>query len=109
MLHDTLSHPTNPAQSTDLLHPLRVSKVKERSLHPPVHVFQVALGGARLSAQQDDDRVHLGRDEAQQEHVAAAAVVALQGSFSHRAVAVEGYLLALGPDKVVNDMTKKTK
>ena len=44
----------------------------------PLHVLQAAHVQARVSAQQHDHGLVLGGDEAQEEHVPAAAVVALQ-------------------------------
>jgi len=57
-----------------------------------------------LPAEQHHHGVGLGGDEAQQEDVAAAAVVALEHRLAQRAVLVQGHLLALGPHQVVHDV-----
>lgn len=70
----------------------------------PVDVLEAALAGAGLTAQQHHHRVGLGGDEAQQEDVAAAAVVALEHRLTQRPLLVQRHLLALGPHQVVHDV-----
>ena len=53
---------------------------------------------AGLSAEKNDDRVSFCRNEAEEEDVAAAAVVTLEDRLSQRTVLVKGHLLVLGPD-----------
>ena len=70
----------------------------------PVHVLEVAGGGAWLSAEQHDHRVSLGWDESKEEDVLAAAVVALQDGLAQGAILVQGDFLGLGSHQVVDDV-----
>lgn len=60
-------------------------------------------------AQQNHHGVSLGWDEAQQEDVAAAAVVALQDGLAQGPVLVQSHLLALGSHQVVHDVAASTE
>ena len=70
----------------------------------PVEVLERALRSARLSTQQHHHRVRLCRYEAQQEHVPASAVVALQNGLAQRPVLVQRHLLALGSNQMVDNV-----
>ena len=62
----------------------------------PVHILEAALLlGTGVSAEEHHHGVGLGRDEPQQEHVAAATVVALQNGLPKGAIFVQSDLLAL--------------
>lgn len=61
---------------------------------------------ATLPAQKHHHRVGLGRDEAQQEDIATATVVALQHSFPQRAIFMQGHLLGLCSHQVVYNVAK---
>jgi len=58
--------------------------------------LEVAGGGTRLSTEQYDDRVGLGRNEAEQKYILAAAVVALEQCFTERSVAMKTHLFSFG-------------
>ena len=60
------------------------------------------MRGAGLPTEEDDHAVRLGRDEAEHEHVAHSAAVALQHRLSQGVVLVEDDLLVLGLYQVVN-------
>ena len=62
-----------------------------------------------IPAEQHHHRVSLGGDEAQQEDIAAAAVVALQHRLAQRPILVQRHLLALGPHQVVHDVARDTR
>ncbi len=59
-------------------------------------------------AQKHHNRVGFSRDEPEQEHITAAAVIALQNRLSQRPVLMQRHLLTFGPHQVVHDMTEKT-
>jgi hypothetical protein len=71
------------------------------------HAEESTLGKIRkenIPAQQDNDGIALGGDEAEQEDVLASTVVALEGSFSEGRKGVEHDFLVLGTHKMVNDV-----
>ncbi len=59
-------------------------------------------------AQKHHNRVSFSRDEAEQEDITAAAVIALQNRLSQRSVLMQRHLLTFGPHQVVHNMTEKT-
>lgn len=62
-----------------------------------------------LPAQQHHNRISLGRDEAQQEDIATAAVVALQHRLPQWAIFMQGHFLGLGSHQVVYNVAKVTE
>ena len=60
-----------------------------------------------MAAQQHHNGVTLGRNEAQQEHVPAPTVAALQYGLPQRTVFVECDLLTASPDQVVDYVTSE--
>ena len=68
----------------------------------PALVLERPQVEARLAAQQHDDaRGRARRDEAQEEHVAAAAVVALKHGVAERPFSVQRHLLELAAHQVL--------
>ena len=70
----------------------------------PDDVLRRGHGSTRLAAEQDDDRVALGRDETEHENVLAAAVVALGRRLAERRFGVEHNLAVLRAHEVVDDV-----
>jgi hypothetical protein len=68
----------------------------------PVHVLQAVLGGSGLPAEQHHHAVRLGGDETKHEHVSDPTAIALQHSLPQGTIIMQGHLLVLGPDKVVD-------
>ncbi len=75
----------------------------------PVHIFQVALRGARLTTQQHHHRVRLGWYESKQEHIPTATVVTFQDGLAKGTVFVQSHFLALGSNQVVDDVAVNRK
>ena len=76
----------------------KTAVINERlpGVHVPGHVFEATGARARITAQQHDDTLRLRRNETQQKHVAAAAIVALENGLTERTVGMELHLLMLG-------------
>ena len=71
----------------------------------PVHVFPAAAHARTgLPAQQHHHRVGLGGDEAEEEDILGAAVVAFEGGVAEGGGGVELHLLVACADKVVDDV-----
>jgi hypothetical protein len=57
-----------------------------------------------LTTQEDDDGIAFGGDEAEEEDVFDAAVVAFEGCFTELMLGVEGDFFVAGTDEVVYDV-----
>lgn len=70
----------------------------------PDDVLAGLHGGAGLSAEEDDDGIGFGGDEAEEEDVLGAAVVALGRGLAEWRLGVKADFFVLGANEVVDDV-----
>jgi hypothetical protein len=70
----------------------------------PVHVFGGGHSGAWLSAEEDNDGIGFGWNEAKEEDVLCAAIIAFKNGIAEGAGRVELDFLVTSTDEVINDV-----
>lgn len=70
----------------------------------PIHVLQVAEVSTWVSTEQNNHRLRLGWDKPQEKNISATTVIALENSFSKRAIFVQGHLFGISSHQMIDDV-----